>query len=288
MITEAKLENIPKYEDFTYWFVPNSTWYDIEVIEEGKIVGTVRRNIIDIAEEESIDRNIVSRDWAVFRGSRPEYLVTDPTPVDLNKMSPDQLQDYYEKLIIGVSLIRAQRNVLDPDSTFPRIAKTLSWIRSTDFFVAPASTIYHESRPHGLLYHTLTVVEKIKELYNVPSFSSVSVADAVFVALVHDWCKIGLYEQYTRNVKNEVTGEWEKVPAYRRKPSWMPLGHGAGSLWLAHRLFKISTSEALAIRWHMGEYNVASNEMDELHRANETEPLVQMLQFADRLSITQY
>ena len=54
------------------------------------------------------------------------------------------------------------------------------------------------------------------------------------------------------------------------------------------KFFKLSQEEALAIRWHMGEYNVADNEMNELHYANENYPLVFLLQFADRLSITNY
>ena len=63
---------------------------------------------------------------------------------------------------------------------------------------------------------------------------------------------------------------------------------GMQELYKAMKVFKLNDEEAAAIRWHMGEYNVASNEVNELHAANERYPLVQMLQFADRLSIVKY
>ena len=91
-------------------------------------------------------------------------------------------------------------------------------------------------------------------------------------------------------VKNEETGQWEKKLAYRRSVNTCigSFGHGVTSLYLASRLFSLSNDEALAIRWHMGEYNVCDAEMNELHLSNETFPIVQMIQFADRLSITKY
>ena len=33
-------------------------------------------------------------------------------------------------------------------------------------------------------------------------------------ALLHDLCKANYYKRGTRNVKNDVTGQWEKVPSY--------------------------------------------------------------------------
>ena len=59
-------------------------------------------------------------------------------------------------------------------------------------------------------------------------------------------------------------------------------------MYLASKCFNLNLECLSAIRWHMGEYNVAQNEMNELHQCNEQFPLVQLLQFADRLSITSY
>ena len=59
-------------------------------------------------------------------------------------------------------------------------------------------------------------------------------------------------------------------------------------MFFSSKFFRLSSEEAVAIRWHMGEYNVASNESSELHLANEAFPLVFLIQFADRLAITKY
>ena len=124
-----------------------------------------------------------------------------------------------------------------------------SFLEKSDFYTAPASTIYHESMPSGLLYHTLKVVNKIQQLKSVESFRSVRIEDAVLVALVHDWCNIGLYEMYMKNQKNEETGQWEKVPAYKRKDFLLPMGHGAASMWQASKCFKLSSSYFFVIRF---------------------------------------
>ena len=59
-------------------------------------------------------------------------------------------------------------------------------------------------------------------------------------------------------------------------------------MFLASKCFKLSVSESLAIRWHMGFCRVADSDMNELQLANETHPLVHLLQFADQLAIVQY
>lgn len=163
----------------------------------------------------------------------------------------------------------------------------LDWIHGTDFFTAPASTIYHDSEESGLVRHTLKVVAAALDLLNTDHFHNVSQRDAILVALVHDLCKIDFYESYMKNVKNEQTGVWEKVLAYRCKGSSIPLGHGVTSMFIAQKFFKLSVEQALAIRWHMGEHNLADNESHDLMDANENYPLVMLLQTADRMAIMQ-
>lgn len=169
------------------------------------------------------------------------------------------------------------------------IDNCINWLHSTDFYNAPASTVYHNHFQGGLLQHSLDVMKQIIDLKRCEKFSKVSIHSAILVALVHDWCKIGLYESYLKNVKDDVTGVWHQELAYKHKATPLTcFGHGVSSMYLVEQFIHLSIDEMLAIRWHMGEYNVANNEMNDLHQANETYPLVQMLQFADRLSITKY
>lgn len=163
-----------------------------------------------------------------------------------------------------------------------------SWIYDTDFFTAPASTRFHGSYEGGLLEHHLDVYNETVDLVTLPKFKSVDPVSAYFIALVHDFCKIGLYDSYLRNVKNDETGQWEKVLSYKWDKPQYPFGHGVTSMYLISQFLHLTREEALAIRWHMGEYNCAENEQSELQEARDRYPLVLLLQTADRMSIVGY
>lgn len=220
--------------------------------------------------------------------TRPERAVGKSVAID--NVSSTDLIDTYEELIVGCAILLAKQKSKSVTvlSLLPNLKSTLNWLRSTDFYTAPASTIYHESFPSGLLVHSLKVYNQAMELRKVASFSDVNVEDAAIAALVHDWCKIGLYQSYNKNVKNEVTGEWEKVIAYKRDPKGLMLGHGATSMYLACRCFPISFEVAAAIRWHMSSYSVSEKEEFELFESTDRYPLVLLIQFADQLAVTNF
>ena len=164
----------------------------------------------------------------------------------------------------------------------------LEWLHSTDFYVAPASTRFHESFPGGLLVHSLNVYNKMLDLIAVPAFKQVSVTSLALVALAHDWCKINFYESYLKNVKDDKTGQWHQEQAWKTNLKGIPLGHGVSSLFLVSRFINVTAEEALAIRWHMGRWHCSDVEVNELQKANETCPLVYLLQFADQLACVKY
>ncbi len=70
-------------------------------------------------------------------------------------------------------------------------------------------------------------------------------------------CKANYYKLGTRNVKNEATGQWEKVPFYSVEDLF-PYGHGEKSVFLIERFMKLKVEEAVAIRWHMGGFDDAA------------------------------
>lgn len=126
----------------------------------------------------------------------------------------------------------------------------------SDFFTCPASARYHGAYEGGLCDHSLNVYhclvdylarERVQELYGLEATpESVAIA-----ALLHDLCKIGCYKVGTRNVKNDATGQWEKVPFYQFEDP-MPYGHGEKSVYIISGFMKLTRQEAMAIRWHMG------------------------------------
>ena len=135
--------------------------------------------------------------------------------------------------------------------TRPGADKLLAWLDTTDFFRAPASTRFHGACAGGLLMHSLNVYHCLREHYFEPGDSEESFA---LCALLHDVCKANFYKPGTRNVKNEATGQWEKVPTFTIEDAF-PYGHGEKSVFLIERFVRLKPAEAVAIRWHMGGFN---------------------------------
>lgn len=153
----------------------------------------------------------------------------------------------------------------------------------SDFFTCPASARFHGAYPGGLCEHSLNVFhcledylarERVQELYGL----EVPPETMAVVSLLHDLCKIGCYKAGTRNVKNEQTGQWEKVPTYFYEDP-LPYGHGEKSVYIISGFMRLSRPEAMAIRWHMG---FSGNEDPRLvGQALEQYPLAFALSVAD-------
>ena len=215
--------------------------------------------------------------------SRPERKVGQL--VNIEGKTLDQLMSIYEQLLIGAYLLRFPETAINNDASY---IKMIDWLRSTDFYRAPASTMYHESVVGGLVIHSLKVYNEAILINRLPKFRKVSLASIAIVALCHDWCKISTYESYKRNVKNEETGQWEQVDSFKRNFTGLTLGHGVTSMFYALKYMDLSEEECAAIRFHMGHWNICDPEINELQKCNESYPLVHLLQFADQLSIVSY
>lgn len=270
--------NYPQKEQFKFWFLKSNV--------EGKYKVFNMADGAEVGEYDTINpvNNNVEwlGDFELYK-LRPEYLVGLPVPSDKLKSI-----ETYETLIVGLAAIKSKEMCPNIDPSMPRYSACISYLESTDFFFAPASTQYHEAYANGLLEHTLKVYNEIISLMKLDKFNNVSLISAVLCALSHDWCKIGNYESYKKNVKDETTGKWRQEDAYRKNMRGVPLGHGTTSMMLAQKFFGLTTDEALAIRWHMGAWYVCDSELSELQLANETYPLVHLLQFADQLAIVNY
>ena len=141
--------------------------------------------------------------------------------------------------------------------TRPGSDRLLDYLLSenSDFFVAPASTKYHSAYEGGLCQHSINVYEclkaycdreRVRDQYGL-NISDESIA---IVGLLHDICKVNIYETSFRNAKNEQ-GVWEKVPYYSFNDN-LPYGHGEKSVYIISGFMRLTREEAFAIRWHMG------------------------------------
>ena len=163
--------------------------------------------------------------------------------------------------------------------TRPGADKLLEWLKSTDFFTAPASTRFHGAYPGGLVKHSLNVYYALLGNFNLRGLYSPQTQ--AIVALLHDVCKAGVYHAETKRRRNPETGVWEDYLGYTfRDP--LPLGHGEKSLYQIARFIRLEDHEALAIRWHMGAYDTAARtDLRDLSAAMDATPWVWRLHEAD-------
>jgi len=116
------------------------------------------------------------------------------------------------------------------------------------------STRFHGAYDGGLCAHSLNVYRVLRSSFFEPDTDTEETY--AIVALLHDLCKANFYKKGTRNVKNDETGKWEKVPSYSVEDMF-PYGHGEKSVFLIERFMKLKVEEAVAIRWHMGGFDDA-------------------------------
>ena len=176
----------------------------------------------------------------------------------------------------------------------PGMDKLLEYIQKSDFYKAPASTKYHLAAPGGLLQHSLNVLDALRGLLSWRSDgvweyrAAGKVVDAIpddsviMMALLHDICKTHFYGTSTRNVKNETTGRWEKVPFYTVN-DMMPLGHGPKSAMIIKQYTTLTSQEMYAIWHHMGRTGDYENDAA-VGKSIEMYPAVLALQTADMMA----
>lgn len=138
------------------------------------------------------------------------------------------------------------------------IEKLLEWVEKSDYFTAPASTRFHGSYKGGLVQHHLNVFHRLEKEINIEygdiESSPYSRETLILVAMCHDLCKVDYYKETTRNVKNEKTGNWEKVPYYTVEDK-LPMLHGPKSQYILSSFIKLNRDESLAIMSHMGGFD---------------------------------
>lgn len=171
--------------------------------------------------------------------------------------------------------------------TRPGADKFLKWLENSDFFIAPASTQFHLSKPEGLVTHSLNVYKRLKMLceaeaaYSQNGFEQPSDESIAICGLLHDICKVNFYTVEMRNRKNEF-GQWEQVPFYKVKDK-LPYGHGEKSVYIISSYMKLSRDESFAVRWHMGfgDASATGNNAYSVSNAFNQFPLATLTHIAD-------
>jgi hypothetical protein len=151
------------------------------------------------------------------------------------------------------------------------IEDLLTWLDTTDFYTAPASTKYHGNYAGGLAKHCLAVYHELVFLMHgysgfVDSEHSpkwldkanarYTMENVAIAALFHDLCKVNTYKQEFKNVKKD--GEWVSEPYYVYDEKYKFGGHGSKSVYLCMKFIQLSDAEASAINAHMGAFDMST------------------------------
>lgn len=150
------------------------------------------------------------------------------------------------------------------------------WLLESDFFTAPASTRFHGSHAGGLVAHSINVWKQMVRLLKAYPEIKTNGETVAITALLHDVCKVDLYNVDFRNAKNEA-GVWEKVPYYAYDEKFAYGNHGGKSVFLINKFLRLSDGEAVAIQCHMGNEDGKYT----TSRSYEQYPLAWLLHVAD-------
>lgn len=169
----------------------------------------------------------------------------------------------------------------------------VNYLEKSGFFTAPASTTHHLANDGGLMEHSINVyhaaVATRSQVLNLKPELEERLPEnsIVIVALLHDICKANIYKKAQKWRKDEQ-GRWEQYDSYDVDYSKLPVGHGEKSVIMLLSLgLKLTIDEIVAIRWHMGAWDLPFQSYEEKSNINEAAnnfPLLSVLQAADNLA----
>lgn len=167
------------------------------------------------------------------------------------------------------------------------IDNVLEQLEKLGFFEAPASTRFHLNYKGGLLEHSLNVMHVALMLREQMHLENQIPLESVIIStLLHDVNKAEIY--YIEKKWQKTDGRWEEYETYNVNYEQFPFGHGEKSvIQLLRWGLELTDSEILAIRWHMGAWDLpfqSSELKSNINAAKEKCPLLAIVQAADGLA----
>lgn len=171
------------------------------------------------------------------------------------------------------------------------------YLKSTDFFEAPASTNFHSNFKGGLVAHSVEVYKNLRKIMKTDWMREMlgvepSEETQAIIALLHDVCKVNnyIYKESARKYKDDTLknkngypGVWLDLPGYEiNKDNHLP-GHGELSVFMINQHMNLTLEESFAIRYHMGLYE-GENKMREVSSVFAEYPLAFALHLADDMA----
>jgi hypothetical protein len=154
------------------------------------------------------------------------------------------------------------------------------YLDQVDYFNKPASTQYFRAYAGGLCQYALDLYYELAQLVNAYCPGKYTEEDVIKVALFKDIYKAELYEAYNKNVKNEATGQWESVVAYRYKEDRAVYGDLPFSSFMTARKFVDFTEEQIEAIMHSTASGAYGGDIHEILRKYQLVALTRMADIA--------
>ena len=145
---------------------------------------------------------------------------------------------------------------------------TIAELEFWGYFRAPASKGHHLAVPGGLVRHSLNVTKRLVDLTEALDLKWPRKESPYLVGMLHDVVKVRTYR-----VDDTIARTEGEPPKYKYVPTVYG-GHGAASVMMITSELQKSLylEEALAIRWHMGAFGLAGDELKEYDAALDAFP----------------
>ena len=177
------------------------------------------------------------------------------------------------------------------------IPRLITKLESSDFFTAPASTMYHNAFKGGLADHCINVYYNLKSLVERKHLEDVISEESIIICgLLHDMAKINLYEPSIKNKKvysengskSDNLGRfdwvseqsWKKVDEHDR---FNYGNHEETSEYMVRWYIPLTLEESIAILHHHGGKGYDSTQQN-ISYIMSTNPLLTLLHAADMIS----
>lgn len=153
-----------------------------------------------------------------------------------------------------------------------------SYLENIQYFEKPASTQYFNAYPGGLCKYALDLYYELAQLVNAFFPGKYTEEDVIKVAFFKDLYRAELYESYLKNVKNDITGQWETQPAFKYKEDRPTYGDiNFGSYMIAKKYISFTDEQIEAIV----QSNTKSDYAGDIHNIMRSYPLVTLTKMAD-------
>lgn len=178
------------------------------------------------------------------------------------------------------------------------IERLISKLERSDFFEAPASTIYHNSVEGGLVDHCLNVYYNLKSLVKNKHLEEIISEDSITIcALLHDMSKMNFYEKTFKNVKvysdygskRDEGGnfDWVAQASYKTvdvEKRFLYGNHEETSEFMVRQYIPLKLEESVAILNHHFSMSYDCVPIESVSLKHERYPLACLLHVADMIS----